>query len=278
MRCEDIQQALSRYLTDELSLSRKDAISKHLEECADCREALMFHRSLAARLDGSVHVPSSLEKKVLGADTHTTWMTRVFGDPTMKRIAISTTAVTALVLATALFVPRSANASTPVESLKKLRSALATAMHDGELTLNATADKNGSVTISGTLDGNPLPDDFPMTVHVTHEGNVSDIHVTVDLSPDQFKSIEYGADKQTLLLTPKNKSGVKYSVGLDKTSSAMKSWTTLVADKGAWATKSKRVYQPKATSAPKADSDVVADVHIKIMDGQDGTIRVSKGG
>ena len=279
MKCEVVEQALARYLSGEISPSEKRAISDHLEECTSCRAALAFHRKLEHGMAGSIAAPSSLEDRVFrGASSpRPSWIIRVLGDPTMKKIALSTTAVTALVAGVALLVPRSAGASTPVETLSKMRSALAAAARDGELTIVASADKSGNVHITGTLDGNPLPDNLPMTVHVTREGNVCDVGVRIDLAESAFSSIKYGKDDHTLVLTPKGQAGTQFQVGLDEKTMQPKTWSTWKADGSTWKMLSERTYKPRATKAPEKQSDVIADVHIKILNGTSGTITVSEG-
>src|SRR5262249_44107272 len=122
MKCETVQELLSRYLTDELPSGQKASVKEHLSDCVACREALAFHRSLQSQLDVALQEPLSLHQRMMekAGASKPTLMTRLLGDTLMKRILISSTAVTALVAATVLIAPRAAMASTPKETFNKM--------------------------------------------------------------------------------------------------------------------------------------------------------------
>jgi hypothetical protein len=232
MKCEKVQEMLSRYLTDEVAASVKTAMAEHLSDCANCREALAFHRSLTAEMSASTSAPTGLYGRVHErvAAPRPGLLTRLFGDPTMKKILISSTVATALLAAALIMTPRSASANNPVEKFNKMRAAVTKAMKNGELELNVSSDKAGVVLVVGTLDGAPLPAGFPMKVDTSRDGNVLDIDVTIDLDPNNYSAIRYGKNENTLVLVPKGDSKRKSELVLDPKTMKPKSWTTAKSD------------------------------------------------
>ena len=91
------------------------------------------------------------------------WLARTLGNPTMKKLAISSTTLAALAACTMLIFPRAASASTPAELFKKMRSSIARAAKNGEIKLTVVADMAGSLTVTGGMDGSPLPSSFPIS-------------------------------------------------------------------------------------------------------------------
>jgi hypothetical protein len=227
MKCEAVQESISRYLTDELPGAVSASVKDHLADCASCRDALAFHRSLQSRMDAPMQAPRSLEQGVAkksAATAPTAWLTRILGDPTMKKILISSTAVTALLAAVLVLTPSNANASTPVEKFNKMRAAITKAMKNGELVLDVTADAEGKVTVVGTLDGAPLPQDFPLYVGVTRDGNMLDVDVTSDIDSGNYSAIRFGKNQNTLVLVPKNNPKALTEIVLDPKSNRPTSW------------------------------------------------------
>lgn len=193
----------------------------------------------------------------------------------MKKILISSTAV-ALIAAAVLMAPRTADASsTPVETFNKMRAALAAAARSGELTLNLSSDNKGTITVTGTLDGAPLPKDFPLFVKSTVDGNVVDCEVTADLAPENYSKIQFGKDHNTLELISKKNPKSKTEIVLDPKSLKPKKWTTLATkDDGLWEMVSTSDYKPKPAPAPAAKADTTIHVHVKMYVGQDASVKV----
>jgi len=280
MKCEAIEELLSRYLTDELSVEQKGHVQEHLKECVSCREALAFHRSLSSQMDAVVAVPSRLQDRMAEkvAAPRPAWLTRIFGDPTMKKILISSTAVTAMLAAAIIMTPRAASASTPTETFNKMRAALAMAMQNGELTLYISSDNKGTITVEGTLDGAPLPKNFPLLVHSTIDGNIIDVEVTADLAPANYSKIAYGKDHNTLELVPKAHPKTKTEIVLDPKSLKPKTWTTLQANDGLWEMVSKSEYEPKPSVKPAPKADTTIHAHVKMYVGGNASISAKNGG
>lgn len=277
MKCEDVQTLLSRYLREELKPKQHAEVAAHVAECPECREALAFHRSLESRLDAVVQPPPSMRSRVFTQiatpPTRPALLDRILGDPTMKKILISSAAVTALVAGALLLAPRAANASTPVETLKSMRAALAQAANDGQLTLNLTSDADGNVTVSGMLNGAPLPKDFPLVFHTTREGDILDITVTADFAPADYKSITYGKDTNTLEIVPKASPNKRFEIELDPKSKQPTSWSTYTNQGG---TNWKQTYQsdlkPATTTGRIVRDDTTINVRVKMHVGQTATV------
>jgi hypothetical protein len=281
MKCEAAQALIARYLRDELTPQQHAVVADHVSDCAECREALAFHRSVESRLDAMHQPPSRLQsrvnEKIAAIESRPAWLTRVFGDPTMKKILISSTAATALLAAFLVMAPRSANASTPLEKFNSMRAALAGAVKNGELTLNVTTDGKGVVTVTGTLDGAPLPAGFPLQVESTIDGKVVDVEVTADLSPENYSTIKYGKNENTLVLVPKANPKTKSEIVLDPKSMRPKTWTTLSAKDGLWEEVSKSEFHPKASAKPMPKSPTAIHAHIKMYISSDASIIVQGG-
>ena len=279
MKCETVQELLSRYLTDELPSGQTASVKDHLSDCVACRKALAFHRSLSGQMDAVVETPASLQMRVMLGTTvaKPTLMTRLFGDTPMKRILVSSTAVTALVAAIVLFAPRTASASTPKETFNKMRAALVKAVKNGELVLDVNADGDGQVTVTGTLDGAPLPKDFPLYVDSRRDGKVIDVEITADFDPANYSVIRYGKDHHTLVLVPKANPNSTSEVILDPTSMKPQTWTTTVK----LIPLMSKISDPSALATPgpserlpmKKESTIHA--HIKMYANSNAQVRVS---
>jgi hypothetical protein len=281
MKCEAIQELLSRYLTDELSVEQKGHVQEHLKECVSCREALAFHRSLTYQMDAVVAVPPRLQDRVAEkiVAPRAAWLTRILGDPTMKKILISSTAATALVAAFLVMAPRSASASTPLEKFNKMRAAIGMAMENGDLTLEVTSDARGVVTVTGVLDGAPLPADFPVLTTVKRDGDFLDVKVHIDLSPDNYSTIRYGRDQNTLIMVPKANPQAKTVVGLDPKSMKPESWTTLLHESGnSWKEISRAAFKPTTSAKPTSGTPFAMNAEIIMRVGSNASIGVHSDG
>ena len=97
MKCETVQELLSRYLSGELNDLQRASVGEHVADCASCRESLAFHRSLSSQMAVSGAPSAALYDRVSREVSipRPGLLTRIFGDPTMKKILISSTAVTA---------------------------------------------------------------------------------------------------------------------------------------------------------------------------------------
>jgi putative zinc finger protein len=289
MKCEAVQSLIARNERGELSQKQQIEVTDHLKDCVPCREWAAFSGLIDSRMDGPMQTPAGLHARVCQGIATTpdrrNLVTRLFGDPTMKKLLISTSAITAIAAGTLLLVPVLATASTPAATFKAMRAALAGAAHSGELTLSALVTNDGQVTAYGLLDGQPLPAEVPLQVDVKHSGNEYDITITADLSPANYSSIKFGKDQSTLELTPKNAPGHRVEIALDPTTDKPKSWTTFEqfpysvpldpsartpSPSGAWKQMSHIEYAPKATGKPAAESSNKITAHITMIVGTAG--------
>lgn len=282
MKCEDVQALVARYLRQELTLKARTEVGEHLSDCADCRETVAFHRTLESSLDNLVLPPERLRTRVFerieSPSVRPALPARLLGDPTMKKILISSTAITAFVAAALLLTPRTASASTPAEKLNSMRAALARAAQSGELTLNLSSNNKGVVTVTGTLDGAPLPPDFPLHVDVTRTANYIDARVTADFSPEDYKVLQFGRDQNTLVMVPKASPGKKIEIGLDPKSMKPNSWITWENIGGStWKETSATKYKPKPATKPKDGDDTKIDVKVRMYIGGTASISASGG-
>ena len=72
MECKQIKLWLSYYLLDELDERTRSRVEAHLEECADCRQALedmKYYQSVLRQVD-EIKSPEDLREKILGRVSH----------------------------------------------------------------------------------------------------------------------------------------------------------------------------------------------------------------
>lgn len=274
MNCDVVESLLARYLSGELPARQKESVADHLADCPPCREALAFHRDLESRLEGQPLLPERLRERI--STPRPALLARLLGDSTMKKIVLTSTLATALVASALFLTPRNATASTPEEIFKSMRAALAKAARNGELSFNITANKEGNVTVSGTLDGRPLPPDFPLNVDISRDGDTFDVTVTVDFSPENYRQIKFGKNTSTIIFAPKKEPNEKYQVELDPKSKLPKAWTTWAYENGQWTT-SRFNFNPKPTAPPTKDDDTVIKARVKIQLGGTATITSKPG-
>jgi len=268
MKCETVQPLIARYLRGEVPSQQREEISRHLMDCANCREEILFHRSIESRMDGPIEVPSNLRHRISerleSQPSQPSILARFLGEPTMKKILISSSALTAAIIGAVLLAPGTAQATTPLNAFKAMRSALAGAVRSGELRLTGSVTGNGTVTVSGTLDGQPLPPDIPLLVNVDRHENVYDITITANLAPSNYSSIKYGKDPSTLELVPKDSPNKRIEVGLDPVTSKPKSWSSFSKVEGLWKPTGHYDFKPKATGKPKVDDTDIITAHMKM--------------
>lgn len=235
-KCRQIQRLLDRFLRAELEATTRSMVETHLETCVECREAHAFQKALDTRLVGSGEAPESLRMRVEASLSNPAprriWLTQTFGDPTMEKILFSSTAIAAALVVSLLFVPTRAQGTTAKEKFVAMKSALAKAARDGELTVSATVSSSGLTSISASLDGTPLPSDLPVIVKTKDDGSFIDYTVTIDLSDANFSSIQLGKDPNTLNLVPKAKPGSLDIVQLDPKSGKPLDWSTFGVKQG----------------------------------------------
>jgi len=289
--CKQTQRLLDRYLRAELAPPIRQSVEKHLADCRQCSEMLAFHRALDQRLDGVSKEPISLQALVEKAMAHPVprrpWLIQVFGDPTMKKILFSSTAVVAVLAGALVLVPGRAQGSTAKEKFASVRSALAKAARDGELSVTVlmTATSIGSIKV--TLDGHELPPDVPMKITSVDHGDAIDYTVLIDLRDSNFSSIKFGQDRNTLNLVPKGKPGNLDVVHLDPKTGKPIDWTTYDVQQGT----TERLYSTQlfngnsGIGSPKTKlynsealqsepSNDVITLHMKVMKGS-GTATVT---
>ncbi len=143
----------------------------------------------------------------------------------MKRILISTTALTAVFASVLLLTPGRAQASSAKETFKNMRWAMARAAKNGELTVSGIFAATGVANFSVLLDGQPLPPDVPVHVKGDDHGAYTDYTITIDLSDSNFSSISYGKDHNTLKLVPKASPNSVDIIKLDPKSKQPEEWT-----------------------------------------------------
>ena len=278
-KCKQVQRQLDRFLRSELTLSIRKEIEDHLTTCRKCGEVLAFHQALDTNLNGKAGMPDDLrmrtEELLATPSRRRSWLTQAFGEPIMKKILLSSTAVAAALIAGIVLVPSLAQGATPREKFVMMRSALAQAASDGEITISATADKSGLASFSVLLDGNPLPPDVPVNITSKEEANVIDYTITIDLSGNNFSSMQFGKDQNTLNLVPKGKPGLVDVVHLDPKTGKPLNWSTCAVKEGALQPLSTTSYKStsnvstaaKTTSQP---SDIIT-LHMKVSKGSGNT-------
>ena len=235
-KCKQTQRLLERYLRSELSLTAKNAVESHVTECDVCRAALSFHKALDLRLTGTVEPPVGFHERVgdllSGPSPRRSPLIQLFGDPKMKKYLFSSTAVAAAFVSALVLLPGQAHGSSAKEKFVAMRSALARAAQDGQLTISAIATNGGLASLTILLNGNPLPPDVPVTTTSKDVGDAIDYKITIDLSDNNFSSIKYGADQNTLNLIPKAKPSNIEVVHLDPKSGMPTNWSTFRSDQG----------------------------------------------
>jgi hypothetical protein len=227
--CNRNQRLLDRYLRNELSPTLRSSIEEHLGLCESCREALGFRRALDSRLDLAVEPPSGLRARFETMATapipRRSWLVQTLGDPTMRKILVSTTLTTAVVAGAILLAPSQAHGATAHEKLASMRSALVRALGDGELSITGILTKDNDASFSVTLDGSPLPPDVPVKVQGEKHEGYSDYTVKIDFSDANFSSVSFGKDQNTLKLIPKASPDTLDVVSLDPKTGKPLTWT-----------------------------------------------------
>lgn len=219
MKCEDVEKSLSLYLSDELKSDEKRLVQDHLNECPDCRESLALHRLSSRALAGQGFVPASLQAKTwqqLQPKLDLNWLARIVGDPKMTKFAVVSAAAAILAVSFIGLAPQIAQANTAKKALTEMNLALAQAASRGEITLNVTSTKEGQVTVTGSMDGKPLPTTFPVDVKVTREGvEAVTVEVSINFEIALYESVSFGKDKNTLEVIPKGAKDKRFLVSLD---------------------------------------------------------------
>lgn len=236
MKCNEIQKLIAIDLSGELKPGQRSLMQDHLSECAACREWLAFHRSLENHMNEPVSVPIGMETRVAqmlaSSPAQVPWLTRVLGNQTMKKLALSTSTVAVLAAGAFFLLPRNAAASTPLESFNKMRSAFTSAAQKGLLRVMAISGKDGRVRTVTILDGKELSQ-FPVKLNVKREGELNVVNLTVDmveLQPERFRFIRFGKAVNTLELGPKSSPNSFYSVTLDPKTKAPQKWDVIVVE------------------------------------------------
>lgn len=235
MKCNHAQNLLTRYLRDELDPGQKAEVRDHVSDCASCREWVAFHRYLECRLDCEVTLPEGLREEISQRmKSSVSRMTLGFGDTRMKKIALSSTTLIAIAVGATLLVPRYANAASPLETFRKMRTAFAKAANRGELTIDIDSKTDGSVNVSGTVNGSPIPAGFPLRTEVSRDGDNLRVRVSIEIEPANFSSIGFGKDQSTLVLVPKGDPKQRIVIGLDGKTYLPKTWSALELSNKEW--------------------------------------------
>lgn len=279
MKCSDVEKRLSLYASDELTPREKVQIQSHLQECPACREELSLHRKAEEALEGLLAVPASLlDKTLLSAAPQGSqpWLARIFGDPRMRKLAAVTTAAAALAICFFALAPKPAQANSPKETLAKMNTALALAALRGEIVLNVATTKEGEVTVTGSMDGAPLPTTFPVNVKVDREDEAATITIKVNFREPLFESVAYGKEKNTLEVVPKGSTNRKYLVGLDPKTHLPLNVANLQMVNGKWKETSHSSFktrEPSGGSPAQGHHEVRATV--KLILGQKAIVRIT---
>lgn len=231
MKCNDVQTIL----TNGQSQSQSAEVHDHVADCPDCREFLIFQRSLETRMDGSMDVPAGLYQKTMNRIDELprrSLLVRMLGNNTMKKILISSTALTAVLVAGFLSLSGRASASSAIEEYNSMKAALIQAASKGELKISVKASPEGEVTVAGTMNGKTIPNGFPLKFTSTRDGDVLDVKVTVELAPTEYQSITLGADGKSLVLEPKGAKDGKLQIFIDPRTKAPLKVYTIRTSKG----------------------------------------------
>ncbi len=235
-KCEPIQRLLDRYLRNELNPDDRGSVEAHVAECAGCRDALAYHRSLDARLAGMAEAPEGLRLRIEAALTtpapRRSWLTQVFGDPTMKKILISSTAVATVLVGGFMLTPRQAQGATASEALKTMRKSLAQAAKLGQLAITCARVPEGLTMVSFKLNGVPLPPDVPVTIVNDFGPEYDDFIITIDLSNSTFSAIQFGQDHNTLKMVPKANPNNLDVIHIDPKTGLPTNWSTFTVRNG----------------------------------------------
>lgn len=265
----------------ELESKQSREVEAHLAECPGCREWLAFHRSLGRQFDNPVPVPAELGSKIAAllaeSPRRDSWLSRVLGNPTMKKLALSSTlalfAVAALMLA-----PRTASANNAIESFKKVRTSITKAVKQGEVKVKAVSDLKGNVTAEVTKDGVVLTG-FPVDVQVKREGNELDVRISLDLDPKNFAVIRYGKQANTLELIRKNDPSRLIKVAMNPKDQSPTNWSQepiLVEGFPLEFDENGNIKDPSAKPAPTKSTSAM-DVRIRMQLGQTAIATIQTG-
>ncbi len=279
MKCEDVERMLSLYLSDELKTVEKRSVQEHLNECLDCRESLALHRLSSRVLSGQGTVPAGLHAKTLQhlqPKQAPSWLTRILGDPNMRKFAAVSAAAAIIAVSFFGLAPQIAQASTAKETLSEMNLALAKASARGEIALNVESTTEGTVTVSGTMDGRPLPTTFPVETKVTRDGSDSVlIEITINFEVAVYESVSFGKDKNTLELVPNGALDKKLIVSLDPKTRLPLAVSSRVKTGSVWKETSRNVFKPRLSQAAAAAvAPTVAKAAIKMNLGQKAVVTI----
>jgi hypothetical protein len=102
-KCEDIQEELEAYLSDEIDEPQKSRIRNHLQDCRNCSQALQRLTKLSGVLDSWKALepsPFMYEKLKARMKAHTSFSTRTFRNPLVRKVAFRLAEVAAIVAVT----------------------------------------------------------------------------------------------------------------------------------------------------------------------------------
>jgi hypothetical protein len=142
----------------------------------------------------------------------------------MKTILISSTLVTTALAGFMLLAPNRASASTAHARFATMRSALRQALKDGEVTVICDRGDQNRATFTVLFNGSHLPPAIPVNISREEKDGLVDYTIQVDLSDDNFSSISFGKNQDSLVLVPKSHSNRVDTVQLDPKTGKPLSW------------------------------------------------------
>lgn len=200
-KCLSIQSKIDRFLRGELSQNARHRVALHLGECENCAQALEFRRKLDARLEAPIEVTEAVTQRVLDlannrglAPSRRPTVKTLLGDPIMKRIVLSSAAVSVICIGVALFVPSKAPAASPQAAFLAMKRAILSNQRLAKIIKKPT--NQGSKTELELTTAKVMSS----VAYLDLRGGPQ----TVDLDPNNYSMISFGQTKNQILLTPKD--------------------------------------------------------------------------
>jgi hypothetical protein len=228
---------MPRYLRGELPERTRTQVDDHLSVCDPCRSELQFERDLDARLSNPGDVPGPLFEKarlrVLEGNPDSRPEPIQRRKP-MKRLLVSGAAVAALCVVAFGLYPTGAKAATARDTFRQMKAAMATAKKDRVVTVEAVAMADGQVQLTVTEDGKPIETNANVDVKTERKGNEVVLTLSMSFEELDYSKIDFGKNRDTLVLYPKKQAKEKVEVSLDHKSKRPLGWTTFAKNDKSW--------------------------------------------
>jgi len=228
-KCLLIQSKIDRFLRGELSQTRRQKIAIHLGECDACSKYLEFCRKLDATADSSVEVPESLTQRVHALQSDRAAVNRTqrrlkfhLGDPLMKKIVVSSAALSAICVGIALFAPSRAPAASPQAAFLAMKKAI---LSDQKLADVITSPLKKGVKVE--------PAALNKSVQVVY-WNQPNVKWPLDLDPKEYSQIRFGQTQNRIWVIPKSNPMRRDEWVLHEATHLPKSWTSYTLKPTGW--------------------------------------------